>query len=82
MDGGAAGARGFIVSHCHPSSGHYARPSAADKRLTDDIRASAKIGCPSTAFIDHVVICPRNAKGDGEYYSFGESKATKVPAAN
>jgi DNA repair protein RadC len=83
QDGAAGGgAKGFIVSHVHPSSGHYARPSAADKRLTEDIREAAKTGCPSTAFIDHVVVSPVNAAGDGEYYSFSESKSTKVGAPN
>jgi hypothetical protein len=80
--GAAAGAKGFLIAHCHPSSGHYARPSAADKRLTEDVRRAAKEGCPATAFIDHVIICPVNKAGDGEYYSFSEGKSTKMSAAN
>jgi len=82
ITGAAAGARGFIVSHCHPSGGEYARPSSADKRLTQDIRDSARIACPSTAFIDHVVIAPPSSKGVGTYYSFEDKKVVKVSAPN
>lgn len=78
----AAGARGFIVCHAHPSGGEYARPSASDKRLTQDIRESAKIACPSTAFIDHVIVAAPSKKGIGSFYSFGDGKVTKVNEPN
>jgi hypothetical protein len=82
ITGAAAGARGFIVSHCHPSGGEYARPSPADKRLTEDIRRSAEIACPSTAFIDHVIVAAPSSKGVGSYYSFQDKKTIKVNAPN
>jgi hypothetical protein len=76
--GSAAGARGFLICHFHPSGGTHGRASAADKRLTEDVQASAKIACPSTVFIDHVVVAAPNGKGVGSYYSFEERKLTKV----
>ena len=82
ITGAAAGARGFIVCHAHPSGGEHARPSDADRRLTKDIESSAKIACPSTAFIDHVVICAPAKSGEGSYFSFEENKLTKVSKSN
>ena len=78
ITGAAAGARGAIVCHFHPSGGQYARASAEDKRLTEDIKKSMGIACPSTAFIDHVVVAAANGKGVGSFYSFEEGKLTKV----
>ena len=78
ITGAAAGARGFLVSHGHPSGGEFARPSQSDKRLTTDIAASAKIACPSTEFVDHVIVCAPAKSGVGSYYSFDEGKVVKV----
>jgi len=63
-------AAGFALVHCHPS--RKATPSAADKSLTEDVRKAAAVACPSSAFVDHVVV--GSAGGKGEYYSFTDGK--------
>ena len=42
------------------------------------IARGAKIACPNTAFIDHVIVAPQGPVG-GQYYSFTESKLYAVP---
>jgi DNA repair protein RadC len=61
---------GFIVSHNHPSGS--AKPSQADRKLTSDIRKAAQTACPSSVFLDHIVL------GHSEYFSFTENKLVKV----
>lgn len=63
-------ASGFAIAHNHPSGA--ARPSDADKALTDQVRKAAKVVCPEVAFLDHLVVTR------GEYYSFTARKLVKV----
>jgi DNA repair protein RadC len=63
------GPHGFVVAHNHPSGS--TEPSDADRRLTKEIAHAAKIACPSTVFLDHLII------GVGGYYSFGDKRAKR-----
>jgi proteasome lid subunit RPN8/RPN11 len=63
----------FAVAHCHPSG--KARPSQADRRLTEEIRAAAKAAMPNTVFMDHLVIGGGNSN---EYYSFSDGKVKRA----
>jgi proteasome lid subunit RPN8/RPN11 len=69
-----AGCVAVIVVHLHPSGN--AKPSGADRKLTESIRAGMKIVCPGTALVDHVIVAPK-AQG-GTYYSFTEDKTYRV----
>jgi DNA repair protein RadC len=66
----AAGAEGYLVVHCHPSG--KARPSKADRDLTQTIKDATKPYGREVTFIDHVVI------GSKQYYSIAESKLYKT----
>jgi len=59
---------GFIVAHNHPSG--EAKPSDADRELTERIRAAASPF--SAVFVDHIVV------GDGQWYSFTDEKLKKL----
>ena len=63
----------FAVAHCHPSG--KARPSQADRRLTEEIKAAAKAAMPNTVFMDHLVIGGGNSN---EYYSFSDGKVKRA----
>jgi len=79
VNGAAAGARGAIYVHFHPSGGsEHARPSPADKRLAEDIRKAMKVACPSTEMADFVIICAPTKSGRGSYYSHSEKKVTQI----
>jgi len=55
---------GYAIVHCHPSGS--ARPSRADRALTQTIRRSSKRLFPHTAFLDSMII------GQRQYYSFAD----------
>jgi hypothetical protein len=66
----ASGAEGFLVVHNHPSGNPT--PSKADRDLTEQIEAAAKVYGSEITFFDHVVV------GTGAYYSIREDKLYKV----
>jgi hypothetical protein len=67
-------AAGFVLVHVHPST--RARPSEADKALTREVKEAAAVACPSSAFLDHVIV--GSADGRGEYYSFEDGKVHRA----
>jgi proteasome lid subunit RPN8/RPN11 len=61
---------GYAVAHNHPSG--KAMPSAADRKLTEEIKRAGAVACPNVAFMDHLVL------GSNEYYSFTEKKLKRA----
>jgi proteasome lid subunit RPN8/RPN11 len=63
----------FAICHNHPSG--KARPSDADKSLTEAIRKAAAVAMPNVVMLDHLVI---GGGGSKEYYSFTEGKMKRA----
>jgi proteasome lid subunit RPN8/RPN11 len=67
----ALGGEMFVVIHNHPTG--HAKPSPADRELTETIQKAAEAS--QLVFMDHVII------GLDEFYSFAEDELTKVRRA-
>lgn len=57
-----------ILAHNHPSGSPY--PSEADKRLTKEVVASAKL--LNINILDHLILYPRHTDDRLNYYSFAD----------
>jgi hypothetical protein len=60
----------YACSHNHP--GREARPSAQDKKLTEDIKKSGREAMREVVFMDHIII--GGGESNREYYSFTDGK--------
>ena len=62
------GASALVCFHNHPSGN--LTPSAADKSLTRNLKEAA--GFLDIALLDHLIIGPCDAYGQGDYFSFAD----------
>jgi proteasome lid subunit RPN8/RPN11 len=63
----------FAVAHVHPSG--KARPSQADRKLTEEIRSASRTALPNTVFMDHIVV---GGGSSNEYFSFTDNKIKRA----
>jgi DNA repair protein RadC len=63
----------YAICHNHPSS--KVRPSEADKKLTEAVRAASKVAAPNTVLLDHIIV---GGGKSNEYYSFADGKVKRA----